>query len=202
MGVPIVERSERIDTVANGVTLVRSLLSVLLATAALDRRSTGLLVAAYLIYWLGDMLDGRVARVMAQETRIGGAFDILCDRACTTLCAAGFVVHFPHTVVPIAIFLVQFCIVDTMLSLSFLCFPIKSPNYFFLVDRTLYQLNWSIPAKMANTSAVVLLCLGGQVAVAAVFAGLVLGVKVWSLRYLARSVWPARTASSAGQPVA
>jgi CDP-diacylglycerol--glycerol-3-phosphate 3-phosphatidyltransferase len=190
-------RDERIDTVANGVTLARTVAATVLALLALGHGSLRLLVAAYLVYWVGDILDGHVARALGQETRIGAVFDIVSDRTCTTLCAAAFVVVSPQVLVPITVFLVQFCVVDTMLSLTFLCFPIKGPNDFHQVDRTLHRWNWSPAAKALNTSVVVLLSVAGMPLAATVCALAVLGVKVWSVRYLVTTVLPLRQ-----QPVA
>ena len=96
-----------------------------------------------------------------------------------------------------AVFLVQFCVVDTMLSLTFLYFPINSPNDFHQVDRTLHRWNWSPAAKALNTSVVVLLSVAGMPLAATGCALVVLGVKVWSVRYLVTTVLPLRQ-----QPVA
>jgi CDP-diacylglycerol--glycerol-3-phosphate 3-phosphatidyltransferase len=53
-------------------------------------------------------------------------------------------------------------VVDCFLSLAFLAWPIRSPNYFFVVDRTIWLWNWSKPAKAANSAifAVILLVTG------------------------------------------
>lgn len=190
-------RVERIDTVANGVTLARTVAAAVLALLSLGQGSLRLLIAAYLVYWVGDMLDGAVARTLGQETRIGAVLDIVSDRTCTTLCAAAFIMTSPQVLPPMAVFLVQFCVVDTMLSLTFLYLPIKSPNDFHQVDRTLHRWNWSPAAKALNTSVVVLLSVAGMPLAATVYALAVLGVKVWSVRYLVTTVLPLRQ-----QPVA
>jgi phosphatidylglycerophosphate synthase len=141
-----------------------------------------LLVAGYLVYWVGDMADGAVARWRDEKTREGAVFDIISDRACTTMLATAFVVQQPAMAVPLALFLVQFCVVDTMLSLGFLYWPVDSPNDFHLVDRTLWRLNWSPPAKAVNTAAVVLLVWSGSAVIAAAVALGLTTLKVWSLR--------------------
>ena len=87
----------------------------------------------------------------------GAVFDIVCDRACSFLLAAAFMATFPATIGPLAIFLVQFGVLDTMLSLAFLLWPgTLSPNYFYKVDRPIWLWNWSKPAKAVNTAAVVI----------------------------------------------
>ena len=176
----------RLLNVPNAVTAVRTAGSVALAVAALSRRSAHLLVAAYLIYWVGDVLDGISARVLGQETRSGAVFDIVADRACTSACAAALMVLRPATALPVAVFLVQFMVVDQLLSLMFLRWPLLSPNYFAAVDRPLYRWNWSPPAKALNTAAVVLLAIFAPAAVAVSFAAAVAVVKVASLVRAAR----------------
>jgi phosphatidylglycerophosphate synthase len=172
--------------VPNAVTAVRTAVAVALAVAALTHRSAHLLVAAYLVYWIGDILDGLAARALGQETRAGAVFDIVADRACTSACAAALVVLRPGTALPIAVFLVQFMVIDQLLSLMFLRWPLLSPNYFARVDRRIHLWNWSPPAKALNTAAVVLLAIFAPTAVAVVFAVAVTVVKVVSLVAAAR----------------
>jgi phosphatidylglycerophosphate synthase len=172
--------------VPNTITAVRTAGSIGLALAALSQRSAALLVAAYLIYWIGDMLDGAAARALGQETRTGAVFDIVTDRACTSACAAALVVLRPATALPVAVFLVQFMVVDQLLSLMFLRWPLLSPNYFARVDRRIYRWNWSPPAKALNTAAVVILAIVAPTVAAVTFALGVAAVKVVSLVCAAR----------------
>jgi CDP-diacylglycerol--glycerol-3-phosphate 3-phosphatidyltransferase len=172
--------------VPNTITAVRTAASVALAVAALTHRSAHLLVAAYLIYWIGDMLDGFTARALGRETRAGAVFDIVADRACTSACAAALVALRPATALPIAVFLVQFMVIDQLLSLMFLRWPLLGPNYFARVDPRIYRWNWSPPAKALNTAAVVILAICTPTAVAVTFAVGVAAVKVVSLVSAAR----------------
>ncbi|MEU7585858.1 CDP-alcohol phosphatidyltransferase family protein [Micromonospora sp. NPDC049230] len=172
--------------VPNAITAVRTAGAVGLAVAALSQRSAHLLIAAYLVYWIGDILDGVAARALGQETRTGAVFDIVADRACTSACAAALIVLRPATALPIAVFLVQFMVIDQLLSLMFLRWPLLSPNYFASVDHRIYLWNWSPPAKALNTAAVVLLAIFAPMAVAVTFALGVAAVKVVSLICAAR----------------
>jgi CDP-diacylglycerol--glycerol-3-phosphate 3-phosphatidyltransferase len=86
----------------------------------------------------------------------------------------------PDTAVPIAVFLVQFMVIDQLLSLMFLRWPLLSPNYFARVDRHIYRWNWSPPAKALNTAAVVILALFAPTAAAVAFALGVAAVKIVS----------------------
>lgn len=92
-------------------------------------------------------------------------FDIVADRACTSACAAALVVLLPDTALPIAVFLVQFMVIDQLLSLMFLRWPLLSPNHFAGVDDRIYRWNWSPPAKALNTAAVVVLAIVAPTAV-------------------------------------
>jgi CDP-diacylglycerol--glycerol-3-phosphate 3-phosphatidyltransferase len=65
--------------------------------------------------------------------------------------------------------------------------PILSPNYFFLVDRTIWRLNWAPLAKFVNSRAVTVLLLvtGSAWVVAPVLAGLY-AIKIYSFVRLCR----------------
>lgn len=167
-------------TVPNLVTLVRTVAAVALGIIGVASSDLALLGVAYGIYWLGDMLDGWSARLLGQETRAGAVLDIVSDRACTAVLCVGLVAVLPG-VTPVAIvFLLSFMVLDTMLSLAFLCWPVLSPNYFHRVDRRVWELNWSPLAKAANTAGVVGAVAIGLHGVALVVALVIVALKVWS----------------------
>ena len=176
--------AESWSTPANVITAVRSFGAVGIASAALAAGSLRLLVTAYLVYWVLDVADGAVARRFRHETRLGAVFDITADRASSLLCVAAFVTLRPALAVPLAIYVIEFAVVDTMLSLGFLAFDVKGPNDMHLVDPTLWRWNWSPPAKAVNTTSIVLLCLLGHPALASLSAVAVLVIKLWSCRRL------------------
>lgn len=169
-----------IRTWANLVTLLRTLGAVGLSLAAIVDHSLPLLVAAYAVYWVGDSLDGNLARWLHQETRLGAVFDIVGDRANSSLLIAGLLTLHPEFAWPLGIYFVQFMVVDLLLTLSFLHWPLVSPNHFHRVDRRTWLLNWSVPAKTANTTLLVLLLLLAPVWVATVVALAQLVVKLGS----------------------
>jgi CDP-diacylglycerol--glycerol-3-phosphate 3-phosphatidyltransferase len=177
-------RLEPVLNPANVISMVRTVAAVVLAGLALVEQSMPLLIAAYLTYWVGDIADGMVARARDEETRHGAVLDVVCDRACTTLCAAAFLVLRPEMLVPLVVFLLQFTVLDTLLTLGFLHWTLLGPNDVHLVDRPLWLVNWSRPAKAANTAGVVLLAVTGAVVAATVFAVAIAVLKVWSLRRL------------------
>jgi CDP-diacylglycerol--glycerol-3-phosphate 3-phosphatidyltransferase len=168
------------------VTLVRTVLAVGIGALGVAHSDLTLIAAAYAAYWIGDIADGWLARRIGQETRAGAVLDIVCDRTCTSLLCVGLLAQLP-AVLPVAIvFLLSFMALDTMLSLAFLCWPVLGPNYFGLIDRQVYRLNWSPPAKALNTAAVVLLVVAGLYGAALVVASGVVVLKVWSALRVAR----------------
>jgi phosphatidylglycerophosphate synthase len=174
--------------VPNTVTAVRTVAAMLLATLAVGHRSVPLAVAAYACYWIGDMLDGLAARWLRQETRAGAVFDIVADRASCALCAAALLVLRPAATVPVTVFLLQFLVLDAMLSLCFLRWPrLLSVNYFGRVHRGVYRWNWSPPAKALNTAGLVALVLvSPSMLLATGWAVAVAAVKMLSLVTVAR----------------
>ena len=155
---------ERLLTAATVLTAARTAGAVAHAGVAAQQHSLGWLVASLVTYWVGDVLDGWVARRWGCETRTGAALDILSDR----LCAAGFCLGLmwlePDLAPAVLVYLAQFMVLDCVLSLAFLAWPLRSPNYFYVVDRPLWLWNWSLAGKTANSSlfAVLLLASGSM----------------------------------------
>ena len=178
---------ERLGTAANVVTLVRTIAAVVLAGVAVREDSLTLLVASLVVYWVGDMLDGFVARVLGCETRIGAVMDIFSDRFCAASFYIGLAWLNPDFVLPIFIYLAEFMVIDCFLSIAFLAWPIRSPNYFYVVDRTLWLWNWSKPGKAVNSSIFAVILLVTELAwLGVVIATALLVLKAVSLVRLAR----------------
>ena len=178
---------ERLGTSANAVTAVRTLLAVLLAVLAAREGSLALLVGSLVVYWVGDALDGFVARARGCETRVGAVLDIICDRFCAAAFYVGLVWLQPELAVPVFVYLSEFMVVDCVLSLAFLAWPVRSPNYFYVVDRPLWRWNWSKPGKAVNSSLfAVLLLVTGWVSLGTLVALALLVVKGGSLARLGR----------------
>lgn len=173
---------EPIGTWANAMTLARTATAVPLGVWALVEASMMLLVVAYAVYWIGDVLDGWLARRLDQETRIGAVLDIISDRACCGVLVCVLAVIQPQMWPALAVFLIQFMVIDCVLSLAFLRWSLLSPNYFYRVDRTVWRYNWSPPAKATNTVAVVVAVASGLLPVALAIAVAQLVLKVWSAR--------------------
>ena len=154
---------------------------------AAHQESLTLLIVALGVYWVGDMLDGFYARVRDCETRIGAVLDIMCDRFNAAAFYIGLAWLQPDLSPAIFVYLAEFMVVDCFLSLAFLAWPIRSPNYFYVVDRTLWLWNWSKNGKAVNSSLfAVLLLVTGWVEVGVVVAVALLVLKSVSLVRLMR----------------
>ena len=169
----------------NLVTGLRTVAAVVLGAAALAESSAVLLVTAYATYWVGDVLDGWLARRLDQETRVGAVLDVIGDRASCAVLAAGLIVLQPQLWPAVAVFLLQFMVVDCLASLSFLHWPLLSYNYFDRVDRKVWLLNWSRIAKFLNTVSVVAVAVAGAPLLALAVASAQLALKVWT----AQRIW-------------
>jgi CDP-diacylglycerol--glycerol-3-phosphate 3-phosphatidyltransferase len=178
---------ERVGTSATVITFVRTVIAVVLAGLAAQQESLPLLVASLVVYWAGDSLDGFVARIRGCETRIGAVLDILCDRFCAASFYLGLVWLHHEFALPVFLYLAEFMVIDCFLSLAFLAWPVRSPNYFYVVDRPIWLWNWSKPAKAVNSSLfAVLLLVTHAVWLGVVIAFALLVLKTVSLVRLGR----------------
>jgi CDP-diacylglycerol--glycerol-3-phosphate 3-phosphatidyltransferase len=85
-------------------------------------------------------------------------------------------------------------VIDCFLSIAFLAWPVRSPNYFYVIDRPIWAWNWSKPAKAVNSSLfAVLLLVTGAVWVGVAIACALLVLKTVSLVRLARIGLPVPT---------
>src|SRR5262249_25454305 len=128
-----------------------------------------------------DVTDGILARLSGRETRLGAALDIVCDRACCAFVMLGVVALEPSFALPVAAYLGTFIVVDTLLSLTFLAWPLLGVNYLRLVDEKVWRFNFSPPAKLLNSAVFLVLLVAGRPWAATVVAGIALAVKSVSL---------------------
>lgn len=173
---------------ANLITLVRLGASLVFFVLAAVRRDPTANFIGLGIHWLGDVLDGFLARKARQETILGAEIDIIADRV-EVLLFYGNLLHFqPGIALAAGVYILDFAFIDFYLSYQFLKFGLISPNYFGRVDRRVYLLNYSPGGKFVNSTVVTLLLIlwpAGQ-AVAAVLAAGLIAVKVHSILRLAR----------------
>ena len=174
-------------TWANLVTLVRAVAGLALFAVAAARGSEALNFTGLAVYWVLDIADGAVARALGQETRLGAQLDILADRLLCFFFYFNYMSWHPGVIVPVSLFMFQFAFLDHFLSNQFIRWPILSPNYFHAVDRVVWALNWTGPAKVVNGALMLCLLVGAQaVWVASAFSIVMMGVKVYSIRRLGR----------------
>lgn len=192
-------RDERLLTGATVITLVRTVISAALAAWAAYDQDLTLLVVALAVYWVGDMLDGAWARLRDCETRIGAVLDIFCDRLNAGAFYIGLAWLQPDLSPAIFVYLVEFMVIDCFLSIAFLAWPVRSPNYFFVVDRPIWLWNWSKPAKALNSALfAVLLLVTGWMWLGLAIATALLALKVVSLQRLVQIGIPVPTPGQVG----
>lgn len=192
---------ERLLTGATVITVVRTVASLVLVATAAGEGSLRLLVAGLVVYWVGDMLDGAYARWRGCETRIGAVIDILCDRANCAGFYVGLVWLQPDLGPAVWVYLFNFMVIDCFLSIAFLAWPVRSPNYFYVVDRRIWWWNWSAPAKAVNSALfAVLLLVTGWMWVGLAIAVALTVLKLVSLRWLVQLGLPTPAADADPTP--
>ena len=173
---------------ATSIRLVAGL--VIFGYAAVERDETWNFVGLG-VYWVLDVVDGYLARRFDQETRIGAQFDILADRVLVAFFYLNYVTIYPELIVPVAMFLFQFMAIDHFLSNQFMRWPIKSPNYFYNVDRTIWLWNWSAAAKLLNSAVVTaVLVLTKSAVLGVIVCGAIILMKLWSMVRMLRLTAP------------
>ncbi|MFL6156317.1 MAG: CDP-alcohol phosphatidyltransferase family protein [Marmoricola sp.] len=166
------ETTERFLTPATIITFIRTIACIVIVAFAIRSGvphddefwspALKLLAVALVVYWAGDSLDGQVARRMHHETRTGALLDIMSDRFCSAAFYFGLAWLHPEFTIPVVLYLAEFMVIDFFLSIAFLAWRIRSPNYFYVVDATIYRLNWSHPAKAVNSALFAVLLLVTQ----------------------------------------
>jgi CDP-diacylglycerol--glycerol-3-phosphate 3-phosphatidyltransferase len=147
---------ESIFSIPNVITLIRFLGSLVFFILAVLKMDLTYNYIGLVIHWLGDVADGSYARFFKQETIFGAEIDIIADRVGFLFFYVLYLVFKPELALPIALFVVNFALVDFYLSYQFLKFDLISINYFYKVDRTVYRLNFSAIGKPANTVVITL----------------------------------------------
>lgn len=178
---------ETLLTPASAVTFVRTIAAVVIAIVAALQHDQLLLLAALACYWVGDIADGIVARTFKCEMRSGALLDIVADRLCVAVIYLAFAYMNPEMMWAIGLYLIEFMFIDGFLSLAFLFWPLLSPNYFYLVDKRIFQLNWSPIGKVVNSSFfLIATVLVGSPALSIAIVAAVTVIKLYSLRRLYR----------------
>jgi CDP-diacylglycerol---glycerol-3-phosphate 3-phosphatidyltransferase len=178
---------EPVRTWANLVTAIRVVACVGIFGYAFHRRDETWNFVGLGVYWALDVLDGFLARRLDEETRLGAQMDILADRMLVCLFYFNYLTLHPDMLVAVLLFLFQFAGIDHYLSNQFLRWPLKSPNYFHLVDRRIWALNWSQAAKLLNSAVVtVVLVTTNSVWIGSAVAIAIIALKAYSCLLLFR----------------
>jgi CDP-diacylglycerol--glycerol-3-phosphate 3-phosphatidyltransferase len=172
----------------NIITLLRLFLSLAFFILAITKANPTYNFIGLGIHWSGDVLDGMYARKFKQETILGAEIDIISDRIETMFFHINYLFFHPQLFLPIAIYLINFAFFDYYLSYQFLKYDIISPNYFYKVDKTVYRLNFSLVGKFCNSTVItlILIFLPQLQIIAALFASILIGVKIFSIHLLNR----------------
>ena len=157
---------EQVWTAATGITVLRALAcSALVVLGAASRHATPVLGALGLNMVL-DSLDGAVARRYRHETVFGAQADGAVDRflaMAVVLAIAALRGRALATVEALAV-CCQFVMVDQILCTQFLRFGLWSPDHFYVVDETVWRLNWSPLAKLLGNVPLLLFAISGSTA--------------------------------------
>jgi len=150
-------KPESLASGANLITVLRLLFSLLFfCLAAIYHRE----LYNYLglgLHWLGDWLDGFWAKTFKQRTIFGAEIDIIADRVESLFFFINFISFHPGLAWPVALYMINFAFIDFYLSYQFIKFDIISVDFFYLVDRKVFKLNFSQPGKFANSTVIPLL---------------------------------------------
>ncbi|MGB3862156.1 MAG: CDP-alcohol phosphatidyltransferase family protein [Candidatus Aminicenantaceae bacterium] len=142
---------ESIFSIPNVITLIRFVGSIVFFMLAIVKMNLTYNYIGLVIHWIGDMVDGNCARFFKQETIVGAEIDIIADRVGFLFFYVIYLVFKPELALPVALFVINFALIDFYLSYQFLKFDLISINYFYKVDQIVYKLNFSFLGKPANT---------------------------------------------------
>ena len=148
---------ENIWTFANFVTLARVTFCIIIFYLAFTNLKITWAYIGLLIHWVLDALDGYFARLLNQETLFGAQIDILADRLLIVFFYINYSLLNQFLIMPVMLFMFEFVFLDAYLSIQFLNWDIISPNYFYMVDKFIWKLNWSPPAKVVNSGLITIL---------------------------------------------
>jgi CDP-diacylglycerol--glycerol-3-phosphate 3-phosphatidyltransferase len=179
---------------ANLITLLRLGGSLLFFSLAVIHQEELYNFIGLGIHWLGDLADGFWAKVFKQRTVLGAEIDIIADRVECLFFFINFLSFHPDLVLPVVIYILDFAFVDLYLSYQFIKFDIISIDYFYLVDKKVYKLNFSSAGKFANSTAVplLLILLPDLWPVALLLTVVLIIIKLYSISLLRKKKIPYR----------
>ncbi|MGB3369793.1 MAG: CDP-alcohol phosphatidyltransferase family protein [Rhodococcus sp. (in: high G+C Gram-positive bacteria)] len=168
---PIGDRvlSDRVLTIPNVLSAVRLLLIPLFLYLLLGPRADGLALAVLLASGATDWLDGKLARVLDQSSRLGAVLDPLVDRLSVVSTLAAFVIR---GIIPwwVALILVGRDLVLAATMLIYRRRGLPPPEVIYLGKAATFVIMVALPVLLAST---------GESAVADVFSPIGYALLVW-----------------------
>lgn len=148
---------ESVFSIPSLITFFRFMVSLIFFILAIHRMDITYNYIGLVIHWIGDVLDGNYARIFKQETIVGAEFDLIADRIEILFFFVIFLMFYPHLYLPVTVYIFNFAFIDLFLCYQFVKFDIISINYFYRVDPLVHKWNFSILAKILNSSVIILL---------------------------------------------
>lgn len=176
--------------------MLRALACSALIITGIASRGTALVLAALALNMVLDSADGAVARRYGRETVFGAQADGAVDRFLAMAVILTIAVFRGSAVAGAQALIVsaQFVLVDQVLCAQFLRFGLWSPDHFYVVDETVWRLNWSPLAKLLGNGPLLLFTVSAWTAWIAVPVAMLLIVsRVYSyslVRVRARTLLP------------
>ncbi|WP_338892094.1 CDP-alcohol phosphatidyltransferase family protein [Rhodococcus sovatensis] len=161
--------SDRVLTIPNVLSAVRLLLIPLFLYLLLGPRADGLALAVLLASGATDWLDGKLARVLDQSSRLGAVLDPLVDRLSVVSTLAAFVIR---GIIPwwVALILVGRDLVLAATMLIYRRRGLPPPQVIYLGKAATFVIMVALPVLLAST---------GESAVADVFSPIGYALLVW-----------------------
>ncbi|KZF07037.1 CDP-diacylglycerol--glycerol-3-phosphate 3-phosphatidyltransferase [Rhodococcus sp. EPR-157] len=161
--------SDRVLTIPNVLSAVRLLLIPLFLYLLLGPRADGLALAVLLASGATDWLDGKLARVLDQSSRLGAVLDPLVDRLSVVSTLAAFVIR---GIIPwwVALILVGRDLVLAATMLIYRRRGLPPPEVIYLGKAATFVIMVALPVLLAST---------GESAVADMFSPIGYALLVW-----------------------
>ena len=161
--------SDRVLTIPNVLSAFRLLLIPLFLYLLLGPRADGFALAVLLASGATDWLDGKLARVLDQSSRLGAVLDPLVDRLSVVSTLAAFVIR---GIIPwwVALILVGRDLVLAATMLIYRRRGLPPPQVIYLGKAATFVIMVALPVLLAST---------GESAVADVFSPIGYALLVW-----------------------
>lgn len=188
--------SDRILTVPNVLSAIRLLLVPLFLYLLLGPESDGFALAVLLASGATDWLDGKLARVLGQTSRLGALLDPLVDRLSVVTALAAFVIR---GIIPwwVAVVLVGRDLILAGTMFIYRRRGLPPPEVIYLGKAATFVIMITLPVLLASTGVSAIADVASPLGYALLVWGTVLYVWTGAL-YLYKAVLVARTVPTIG----